>query len=1210
MRPDMPIRPGFYPGPMAYEGYYGPPIRPGYCNPNEQVIPFMGMAAGPSFYKRHPGENALDPGNKSARGSVHGSIEKTSVSEHVESGHSDDSRGPDRVLLKPHNEWDSKQGEGQRKHIIPVNDNFEKGNQPRNSSQKLEWGLEDGEDEEIYSRKTLVGDSHSQNFANRGTCSSDSVKVKSPESRGKVKALDGSLVNKSENAASTIPPATPRDPQLIQKIGGLNAKARASDGLPDAPSVPCREEQKSRSQEVDAMEKCSARKAGSDAVCFERTHTNANLISSFQEINVITADKTLQSAVSSVPTISRRASYGAQGKLDHHGRSFNTWDADGWGKRTLAVESIGEVSAANSEPSFGVHVQDPFTTVEAAEKPGINLQGKDKGEALTTMLDATDCQAQRAKMREIAKQLQEEEEERTREQKAKALAKLEELNRRTQNMDGSTQKLEKAPSCGPIQQWQEELGRPAEPAAVASSSETASSALVSYPNSQIIESTIGVGESTVLSEDALLGTPHNVHSESVVSHDQTLPLQRDAHADGAIDLKTAPQITEGSISKHKRIGYNQKKNISMGKNLTESSEAISPTEAPKEQTDTAVNNVAPTEVVTGEVGPRCESSLPLNSKVTAESSAYRRRKDNRSSKRKHKLDDASPIATLPSMVSQEANAAKVSTESGQPKASELELDPSSVLSRTVSKHAVQPSEQHHSLPGEEAGGRVNNQWKSQSSHWMQRNQQANRKTEKIQSSDAVVWAPVRSQDKAEVVDEAGKRTVPGTVTATAKSENVVQNNIKSKRAEMERYVPKAVAKELAQQGSVQQSVPAPINQIISDDTMGRAEPFQNVESFQPGNSETVIGGSTAEFRNQDGKKTKQAKTHGSWRQKGLVESAVQGVHDGSSSTSNPRTNAHESIEQYQSLKLDVNSLKEQTKSSDDWNNSDGWNAPDNCETAVPVTSSVVKNQEVTGKGKRYPFKDHRGMRNNHHLDHRNANSDDADKTSRQPLAPEIGQTEKTFASKENRGDEERTTHWKPKSQVCSVDNQLGNASGGQNVTAEASNAIKKHPPPSQDRVHLPPQHNNENREKTVQPPIDQSLSEQKKVAEAPNVRHQESKRERRVDSFRGRPYSPNQNYPSGRGHESHGDWSSAGQDNRQHNNASSNRGSQRYNSQYEYQPIGQFNNNKSNNFEGPTDGPHNTGSRYKERSQGHSRRGGGNFYGRQSGTVRVDAGYD
>ena len=76
---------------------------------------------------------------------------------------------------------------------------------------------------------------------------------------------------------------------------------------------------------------------------------------------------------------------------------------------------------------------------------------------------------------------------------------------------------------------------------------------------------------------------------------------------------------------------------------------------------------------------------------------------------------------------------------------------------------------------------------------------------------------MRSQDNAEEVDEAGKRTVPETVTATEKSENVVQNNIKSKRAEMERYVPKAVANELAQQSSVQQSVPASINKTISDE---------------------------------------------------------------------------------------------------------------------------------------------------------------------------------------------------------------------------------------------------------------------------------------------------------------------------------------------------------------------------------------------------------
>ena len=102
-------------------------------------------------------------------------------------------------------------------------------------------------------------------------------------------------------------------------------------------------------------------------------------------------------------------------------------------------------------------------------------------------------------------------------------------------------------------------GRPADPEVVASSSETAISALVSYPTAQNIESTIGVGESTVLSEDALLGTMHNVHSESVVSHSQALPLQRDAHTDGATDLKAAPKLLKVAFPSINALATNKRK---------------------------------------------------------------------------------------------------------------------------------------------------------------------------------------------------------------------------------------------------------------------------------------------------------------------------------------------------------------------------------------------------------------------------------------------------------------------------------------------------------------------------------------------------------------------------------------------------------------------------------------------------------------------------
>lgn len=252
---------------------------------------------------------------------------------------------------------------------------------------------------------------------------------------------------------------------------------------------------------------------------------------------------------------------------------------------------------------------------------------------------------QRAKMREIAKQrarqLQKEEEERTREQKAKALAKLEELNRRTQSIDGPTQKFEKAPPTCPIQLEQKECQIPADQVMVVSKSETLSAALVSIPNDQIrASSTI---ESAVPTKSTSLETSNSVQHEPFVPHGQSLPLQQDAHPASAAKSKDAPLDNEDSVSRHKRVGHKQKQNSSsLGMNLTQRSVPISPTEAPKGHSDVVASDVASTEVA-GEVGWSSESSLPMSSNVMAESSAHQKRKNNRSSKNKHKLDDGPAI---------------------------------------------------------------------------------------------------------------------------------------------------------------------------------------------------------------------------------------------------------------------------------------------------------------------------------------------------------------------------------------------------------------------------------------------------------------------------------------------------------------------------------------------------------------------------------------
>lgn len=55
---------------------------------------------------------------------------------------------------------------------------------------------------------------------------------------------------------------------------------------------------------------------------------------------------------------------------------------------------MNAISAARSEPSTNIHLQEQLPSAEAAEKDGIELQGKDGGEFLTPVFDSSDCQVQ------------------------------------------------------------------------------------------------------------------------------------------------------------------------------------------------------------------------------------------------------------------------------------------------------------------------------------------------------------------------------------------------------------------------------------------------------------------------------------------------------------------------------------------------------------------------------------------------------------------------------------------------------------------------------------------------------------------------------------------------------------------------------------------------------------------------------------------------
>ncbi|GMN45958.1 hypothetical protein TIFTF001_015139 [Ficus carica] len=695
---------------------------------------------------------------------------------------------------------------------------------------------------------------------------------------------------------------------------------------------------------------------------------------------------------------------------------------------------------------------------------------------------------------------------------------------------------------------------------------------------------------------------------------QSAPLQQEVN--GASVAHTNAQVHESNVSRQKRTGYKQRQSTGI-------------TEVPKTQTDVESNATASVGVVANEVHPSGGSSLPVNTNASADSSLHPRRKSSKNGKNKHKIEDTSALSSTGSKENNE----NVSLESGPPKASENRFDPNlAVQLQTIPRDADRSSGQHPSSPNEDSHGRVNSQWKPQQSLRMPRNPQNSRTTEKFHRSEAVVWAPVRSQNKAEVTDEASPKNVVDGVNPPAKSDNQVQISSKNKRAEIERYVPKP--KEMAQQGGTNHHpVASVINQTTVDDSIPRAGTGSQVsESSQ--NVAVVLGkaGFSVESRNGNNRQNKQGKVHGSWRQRGSTEStSMQGLQDGASYASNVNENVQKPNEHPHPQKADVNLVKEQEKSSDEWSTTDDWGISHSSYSFEPASVPMVKDQGVAARGRRHSVKGHKSMGNNRDLDQRKS-SGDTDKSYAQYSTDETSQLD-LAASKENRGVGERSmSHWQPKSQATSANNQRGNRhNSGQNVGAEASKIESSR----HDGVLPQPTEDKDSNEQSSQLYQDQSISERKNAEQAPNLRHQEPRRERKTASLNGQPHlldqgptnpvelapvsletrqeqhtssgfrkSGNQNNRFSRNQEARGDWNYSGQDNRQHNSPP-NRDRLRQNSHYEYQPVGPYN-KKSNSSEGPKDGADTSGARPRGRGQNHSRRG---FYGRQSG-VRVDTIYE
>ncbi|XP_075519551.1 protein MODIFIER OF SNC1 1 [Primulina tabacum] len=1126
-RPGIPYRPGFYRGPpvppvqMTFEGYYGPPR--GYCS-NEREIPFM--AARPPSYNGFQALGANDP-NFHGSSIGHGPSGKT-LPIQMEADH----QSQQRVPSKNHNDWYRKDEEENWDRDIHPNVLYSgKGSLPTMTSQNNEWGAEE-----------VPIDYSARNYEHQGH-SSGSVRVRSIESSmGSAKLINDNLTNELPNVASfptegcQIPLANEINPSLqgetkdsvlMQKLEVLNSKFRvSSDGQSDAPNAFNREERRSRFQVEKKTNNCSVEVTNA-AESFERVPASVDFGSALHQVTVLKQ---------STPAVSRSSYHGGHGRVNR--------------------------------------VRDPNDAGKTAEDSMIHSVRNIEEEPVEETSDPSDIQEQRARRRELAKQrvlqLHKEEEERTREQKAKAFAKLEELNRRTQVGETVNKKVETIESSGDIYGEQEKL-----------CTFGGTVLVVSDSNVTALESSICLsGESVEVTKKLPVEPPQQL--EPNLSHCQSLNMKDPRNA-----RKLGMQLNDGGISKHNRTGYKQKQNKSLVKSSHEKSVANTACEAPEYLVSVPINFTS-SEAASSEIQSGDESNMLNTSSTVAEPSIQQRRKIN-SSKNKHKMDET-PVFPVLSPVLSVCGPGNPSIEDVESKVAYLDIE-------------AKASKAFSSLPNEEGHSRIANQSKRQPFRRTLRSQLPNKFMDVHHSTDTAVWAPVRTQNKAESGIEVDKKPTLEMDNAT-NSDNMAQSNSKGKRAEMERYVPKPVAMELAQQGNTPH-MPSAVNMLKSDEVPG----ILQFGSFGSVSQPVGFVVSKVDTKEGDDKHKIHKKEHVTWQQRGSTDSShMKGVNLGPALISEPSKDVPKSTE-HKFINSVTNSANADT--------SDSHSISDNATTAAMSKIHALKDHGTTVRGKRHLPWVPRSTGNN--LDHGDILCNETDGSGTLPAA-DVDQSDRTIVSKDSRSrGNQPLSHWKPKLNTKFANNLHGNKTTGiESVTMEMIGASKKDHASKQTMQVLP--QNDKRSRNSYRPQPGQSVSESDAVEESIAGNQQKLDRENKPSSAKEPLFSLNQdpinstesapsantdvehehdistgsrrigkqNSRTMRGHESRGDWAS-GQENRS-TQAHRFRERQRRNAHFEYQPVGPHKSSGPEMLDGPADGASNVRLINQERGQNNPKR--------------------
>ncbi|KAM0951238.1 putative protein modifier of SNC1 1 [Dioscorea sansibarensis] len=1189
--PIISVRPGLYQSP-PYDGYLGP--RASFCNPTDREVPTRGTV-GPVIYNQFNKNANVEPGKFLARSDIHPSI---IAKEQVKSGQfSEIHQGQYKVLLKQHDSFEGKDVE-EKKEQSTLDSSPHSEERKQYDSITHEDGMRNRCKDEgsafakavpltETSRSASDWDGRSSN-ANTKNSLKDSSKI---SNEGLVKRPDGftGVPGHEQQPYSVVK----KDASLMGKIEVLNNKARYVDGDCEGAQFPSKEVKNHKVLEshienpvqVLCTNNNSSRTSGTytkgRSVSYQTGASKAEKVQFGKVIPQPLESQVITVSVSACPEdsqklrpqVEKRVSV-TQGLLDDHTQSGPAGQNDnGSINRTSGRSSSETVPSRRSEIGTVTNLPDCHTSQEMVEK------------------------LERAKQKELAaqraKQLRKEEEERNREQKAKAQAKLVELNRRSlvQAVDQNPNSAATSITGGQLKQ---DFGGKSALRKDNAVNEAPVVGVLAVTTAVVNPSTNSEVRSPGWSRDPSLHVASQPSKLSSCTEGHELPQDCSLGHDGDISEhvthKTSPHFQENNFSKHKRLGYRKKQTSLQEKN---------PCGQPVNMGDPENCSEVPVQELAVEA-LSVISEMPMQHK----------KKNNRTTKNKMKMEEAPSGSTLPSSAQNEINDDKCSIDDRKTQSSASVADvmpnPSQIINEILesqtSKDVVPSSYPEGSARvSEEHHGRINNQWKSQSSRRSTRYQQGIRTGEKFHGSEAVIWAPVKPQSRISLSDEANQKNGnESSVNPSTNSGHDAQNGVKTKRAEMERYVPKPVAKELPFLNSQHNS--STINLAASSDvTVGP-------DSGGPGVA--------TDFKNgDDTRPNRRSKTHASRRQQnsdGLARALRSSSHEGSVS-SYPANPSGKHYDQHQLSKFDGGS-EEQFKCDDLKGN---FHNPASIE-ALPVP--VLKDHSVINKQQYQRYKPagssgHTASLNYNKVPH-NGSHDKCDSPSSGLQLNEVCATDALGNASPHFGSENKKSHWQPKSQPqsnkhgqratgnqraplqsgqfgnelhpqsignhsshfesnnpCTVNVETGNAS-----KQEAKQEVKASGELSRERIHLP----NHPTNVELPPQVD---SQQEQLVSATFRRH---------GTNSGR---------LSRGQESIHRGRDVGQDAGRLNSHLN--GHKLNNSRFEYQQSGSHKKSRdSSQYDSAgsetQEVPRAPGPRIRGRGQNNSKRGG-NFYGRNSG---------